>query len=150
MSDRQIKGQYFDRWIFRYPPVLLILISSLVIAACDRQVRVPPATTVTESTLNPFGQDKVAASDGRKLFLNNCAICHGHEGLGDGPSRSTLIAEPANLTINPVAAYSDGKMFLVIRLGKMVNGRLTMPPVEKMSDEQIWKTIAYVRTIASK
>ena len=139
-----------DRRMLGHLPVFLLILLLPVISACERPVRIPPATNVTESTPNPFQGTEKTIAEGKKLFLNNCAICHGHEGLGDGPSRSTLIAEPANLTIDPVASFSEGKMFLSIRLGRMVNGRLTMPPVEKMTDEQIWKTITYVRTLSSK
>ena len=139
------------RSIHRYRPALPFLCALLLgLSACERPVRIPPATDVTESTTNPFSRTDEITADGRRLFLNNCSICHGSGGLGDGPSRSTLIAEPANLTIDPVASFADGRMFLAIRQGKMVNGRLTMPPVEKMSDEQIWKTISYVRTLSSK
>jgi mono/diheme cytochrome c family protein len=119
----------------------------ILLVGCEREPRLPVLTDVTEFTQNPYRDQEKAALEGRRLFLNNCSICHGHEGRGDGPSRSTLIAEPANLTVDPVASYADGRMFLVIRLGKMVDGRLTMPPVEKMADDQIWKTIAYVRTL---
>lgn len=118
--------------------------------ACQRRHSLPALTDVTEETPNPLPDLKKAAVAGKKLFLTNCAICHGHEGLGDGPSRSSLIAEPANLTAPPVADYRDGRMFLSIKLGKMVKGRLTMPPVSKMTDEEIWQTIAYVRTLSGR
>lgn len=136
-------------WNSIFPLLLLALIPLFLSAGCRREPRLPVATDVTEFTQNPFGQDEITIKEGKRLFLNNCSICHGHEGQGDGPSRSTLIAEPANLTVDPVASYSDGRVFLVIRLGKMVDGRLTMPPVEKMTDEQIWKAIAFVRTLRS-
>ena len=129
---------------------LTLLLTAMFVSGCERRYRIPAVTDVTDSTPNPLPDLENAAIDGKRLFLTNCAICHGHEGLGDGPSRSTLIAQPANLTIDPVASYSDGKTFLSIRLGKMVNGRLTMPPVDRMTDEQIWKTIAYLRTLTKK
>jgi mono/diheme cytochrome c family protein len=129
---------------------LPLLLTAMIASGCEKSYHIPAVTDVTDSTPNPLPDLEKAASDGKRLFLTNCAICHGHEGLGNGPSRSTLIAEPANLTIDPVASYSDGKTFLSIRLGKMVNGRLTMPPVDKMTDEQIWKTIAYLRTLTQK
>ncbi len=128
------------------------LIPALLLAsgmACARPHLPAEYGNITAEMRNPLPDPEAAAVDGRRLFLNNCAICHGHEGLGDGPSRSTLIAEPANLTISPVTGYPDGRIFLTIRLGKMVDGRMTMPPVNRMSDEDIWKTIAYVRTLAS-
>lgn len=140
------------------PPVspisLITLLAALIAitgAACGGR-RLPDGYgNVTDETRNPLsgaGDSDELTTEGRRLFLNNCAICHGHEGLGDGPSRSTLIAEPANLTIPPVSDYPDGRIFLRIRLGRMVDGRMTMPPVSKMTDEDIWKTILYVRTLA--
>lgn len=127
--------------------LVVLLFPSL---ACQRRHSLPAPTDVTEETLNPLPDLREAAVAGKKLFLTNCAICHGHEGLGDGPSRSSLIAEPANLTVPPVADYRDGRMFLSIKLGKMVKGRLTMPPVTKMTDEEIWQTIAYLRTLSGQ
>lgn len=131
-----------------WPTYLLPLIGLLFLAGCRQNERIPPATEVTEATRTPLRDLSAAARDGERLFRRNCTICHGLHGAGDGPSRSTLIAAPANLTVDPVASYSDGRMFLSIRQGKMVKGRLTMPPVEKITDEEIWKTIAYVRTLA--
>jgi mono/diheme cytochrome c family protein len=132
--------------------ILLVVLLPLAFAGtigCRKNSRIPPLTEVTESTLNPLN-DPTAVAEGKKMFLRNCAICHGHLGEGDGPSRSTLLAEPANLRIAPAAALSDGRMFRSIRLGKMVDGRYTMPPVEKMTDQQVWQTIAYVRTLAAR
>lgn len=37
--------------------------------------------------------------EGRKLFVENCAICHGPAGLGDGPFARGLTPEPKNLTL---------------------------------------------------
>lgn len=147
--DRTILPSKFTS--IRRQKLFLLLVaatlSAATLVACSREPRLPATTDVTEATVNPLGDGIKTAQEGRKLFLQNCAICHGHLGQGDGPSRSTLIAEPANLTIDPVASYTDGRIFLAIRLGKMVGGRLTMPPIEKMSDEQIWKTISFLRTI---
>lgn len=39
------------------------------------------------------------ASDGRRLYVENCAMCHGPSGLGDGPSARGLNPPPKNLTL---------------------------------------------------
>lgn len=44
--------------------------------------------------------------DGRALFLEHCAECHGIGGKGDGPSASGLATKPADLT--RIAARRDG------------------------------------------
>ncbi|WP_323766694.1 cytochrome c [Marinovum sp.] len=38
------------------------------------------------------------AEDGRRLFVENCALCHGHGGAGDGPLADGLKPAPADLT----------------------------------------------------
>ena len=137
------------RPLLRFPAIFVLATGLILAPGCGRPPRLPLTTDVTAETSNPFTMEDKLVAEGRRLYLNNCSICHGHQGMGDGPSRSTLVAEPANLTTDPVASYTDGQMFLAIRLGKMVGGRLTMPPVERMTDEQIWKSILFVRTLRS-
>jgi cytochrome c oxidase cbb3-type subunit I/II len=38
-----------------------------------------------------------AAGNGRQLWLDNCASCHGEDGRGDGPAATWLLPVPANL-----------------------------------------------------
>lgn len=39
------------------------------------------------------------AQEGRKLFVENCAMCHGPAGLGDGPFARGLNPAPSDLTL---------------------------------------------------
>jgi len=43
---------------------------------------------------------------GAKLFLQNCIICHGEGGRGDGPMAAELPVQPADLT--HISARQDG------------------------------------------
>jgi len=122
--------------------------------ACRSSAPASLPSDVKPETANPFRNlsnepDRSGVlQEGERLFLRNCANCHGYTGQGDGPSRGSLIAPPANLTRDPISSYPDGQLFLAIRFGKRVDGRLTMPPVLKMTDEEIWKTVAYLRELA--
>jgi mono/diheme cytochrome c family protein len=48
--------------------------------------------------------DNAAIDRGRVLFGQHCAVCHGKEGKGDGPTATTLASKPTNLTLMQHAA----------------------------------------------
>ena len=100
---------------------------------------------------NHLRNTAVAATAGKPLFEANCAPCHGDTGKGDGPIAASLTPKPENLTAGDVLTDPDGELFLAVRMGKKDNtGKVTMAPVTKLSDQQIWQIVAYVRTLAKK
>ncbi|MGA1369267.1 MAG: c-type cytochrome [Blastocatellia bacterium] len=130
-----------------------ILVCLLFSVACHSSAPPPFPSDVKPETANPFrnlSDRSEVLQEGERLFLRNCANCHGYTGQGDGPSRGSLVASPANLTRDPISSFPDGRLFLAVRFGKRVDGRLTMPPVLKMTDEEIWKTVAYLRELAAR
>lgn len=46
------------------------------------------------------------ASDGRALFMENCAICHGADAKGNGPMARAMASAPPDLTL--IAARNGG------------------------------------------
>lgn len=46
------------------------------------------------------------ANDGRRLYVENCALCHGPSGKGDGPAGRGLNPAPKDLT--QITASHDG------------------------------------------
>ncbi|WP_417523140.1 c-type cytochrome [Marinovum sp.] len=46
------------------------------------------------------------AEEGRRLFVESCALCHGPSGRGDGPASDGLTPPPADLT--RIAARNGG------------------------------------------
>jgi mono/diheme cytochrome c family protein len=102
-------------------------------------------TQVTEKTKNPLPDPVTAASLGKPLYQANCALCHGDFGVSDGPASSSYDPKPTDLTKGEVTTDPDGEMFLVIK-----NGKGKMPGMKRLTDEQIWQVVAYVRTLAKK
>lgn len=98
---------------------------------------IPGATQQPKGRSDPYGQDKVALSEGRQLFENyNCAGCHGdHAGGGMGPS---LRDE------DWVYGSSDAQVF-----NSIAEGRAKGMPAwgAKLPDEQIWKLVSYIKSL---
>ncbi|HEX9858092.1 MAG TPA: cytochrome c [Paracoccaceae bacterium] len=63
------------------------------------------------------GQD---IDEGRALFLNHCATCHGVEARGNGPMAPVLLIQPTNLT---ALAADNGGEFPTLRVVMRIDGR---------------------------
>jgi len=97
------------------------------------------ASVVFGSLTNPHAGDAASARDGRRLFLAyNCVGCHGgRAGGGMGPSLRDSAWSYGG---------SDGDLYASI-----VEGRPGGMPTwgGKITPDQIWKLIAYIRTLRS-
>ncbi len=64
-------------------------------------------------------QDEIIA-DGLEEYLDNCAACHGPEGLGDGKMAKMLLTPPLDLT---GIAERNGGEFPFWRIYETIDGR---------------------------
>ncbi|QQS45030.1 MAG: cytochrome c [Acidobacteriota bacterium] len=134
--------------MIRLKQTLTIFCLAVLLAACaERTANVLDDSGVTPETRNPLSAVDAAVSAGEPLFVTNCSNCHGPEGRGDGLSGMALPKKPRDLTSNEVAGMTDGQIFLVLKNGKMSDGIMTMPPIRRLSNEQMWQIIAYARTL---
>lgn len=92
---------------------------------------------------NPVPVDDTSLARGEQLFVTNCQMCHGAEGLGNGPISNFLIKKkPADLTSDLIQSKDDGTLFLIIS-----NGSGYMPPMnENFSVRERWDLVNFVRT----
>ena len=63
-------------------------------------------------------------SYGEAEYLNSCAVCHGFEGLGDGPLADELQTRPADLT---QLAQKNGGEFPYWHVFATIDGRFVVP-----------------------
>lgn len=90
---------------------------------------------------NPIPATAESIERGRLLFLNNCAVCHGETGMGDGPAAAGLPLQPPNL-YEHVPYHPDRYFFGAITLG--LGG--VMPGFEsEIEEEDRWNIINFLR-----
>lgn len=81
---------------------------------------------------------------GKKSYDQNCVICHGPKGLGDGPGAVALNPKPRNLADKAIQAQTDGELFW-----KVTTGRGAMPPWQQLPESERWSLVHYIRSLAS-
>jgi putative copper resistance protein D len=88
----------------------------------------------------PATADSIAA--GAALYAEKCVICHGEEGLGNGPLGLTLRPPPAVLHAH-VPLHPDEELY-----GFIANGfpNTAMPAFSReLSSEEIWHLVNFLR-----
>ena len=113
--------------VFIMTAPVVMLVASVQFAASDPPAR-PMDPPVPPSTNAPVA----VSEDGRKLFLRNCAHCHGADAHGDdGPDLHDL-------------GWTDDQIASRIRKGKA--GQMTSF-AGKLKPEEIQALVAYVQSL---
>ncbi len=128
-----------------------ILICACALAACGRHDQAPnaaaPVTTPVgpvpgpgvepDVALNPYGNDRIAIEEGRKLFTRmNCAGCHGdHGGGGMGPSLRDRDWLYGNSDVHIFDSIAEGRGHGMPSWGT------------KLPEEQMWKLVSYIQSM---
>jgi mono/diheme cytochrome c family protein len=74
--------------------------------------------------------NKTSAMDGKQMFSNYCAPCHGADGKGRGLVAQSLNASPSDLTAltkNNNGRFPASRVTSVLNLGPAVHGSRVMP-----------------------
>lgn len=94
---------------------------------------------------NPLDIAAVDMKEAERLYLVNCAICHGAKLDGNGPlwndGNGPYPAAPKNLLADDMKALKEGTMFHSLTYGKGQMGSYA----SQMSTKQRWEVIAYIK-----
>ncbi len=80
----------------------------------------------------------VSRAEGERLFMENCVMCHGATGTGNGPAAAGLTTQPADLT--KIADRRNGVwpmlevMSIIDGYAKRTNPREDMPIITGLSE----------------
>ena len=104
---------------------------------------VPEEFKKLKSPLQPSDSNLKVAS---RLFLDECAQCHGEHGKGDGPEARTHSPLPADLSdAGHMSTVTDGEIFYQI-----TEGRRPMPSFKnRMTQDQRWQLVLLVRSFSA-
>ncbi len=100
------------------------------------QFTVPPIPTPSSGS-NPI-------INGKALFNENCASCHGVEGLGDGPFAEKLNPKPFNLQVH-APLHTDPELYTFIAKG--IAGTAMDNWESTLKSDDIWDIIFYLRAL---
>jgi mono/diheme cytochrome c family protein len=119
----------------------IVLMSSTLKKVQQTTPWVAPAWA--DTIKNPLKDNIKSADEGKKLYTQNCGVCHGDKGRGDGIAAAGLNPKPADHTSEKVQKQSDGAIFW-----KMTTGRPPMASYEKtFTVTQRWQLVNFIRTL---
>jgi copper transport protein len=92
---------------------------------------------------NPVPATAASIARGQDLYAQNCVVCHGVNGRGDGPLAATLNPRPADLRVH-VSQHTEGQLWLWISDGFPGSA---MPAFRaSLSEEDRWHLVNYLRS----
>ena len=96
-----------------------------------------------DSFINPVQPDFKSLARGQELYEQNCTVCHGASGMGDGPVSAAGPKTGPFAGVFPLVtamARSDGYIYNLLR-----NGGNRMPNYRRIPSEDRWHIVNYTR-----
>lgn len=127
-----------------YKANLLTLFLCLLFLAASSQKQKFPAPASADALVNPLKANAQATLEGKKVYIQYCAPCHGNKGKGDGIAAPGLPKPPADHTSEFVQKQTDGALFWIISEGN------NPMPIYKgtLTETQRWQLVNFIRTLA--
>ena len=99
----------------------------------------------TDDLKNPLPNNPPVVSQGREIYLQSCAICHGTDGHGQTNVGQGMYPPVMDLTSPHVQHWNDSQMFWIIENGV----RLTGMPSWKgtISPDDTWKLVTFIHAL---
>ncbi len=92
---------------------------------------------------NPVPKSAESLNRGKTLYDVHCALCHGAQGLGDGPVGKKYIPDPMDLTLDYVQMQPDGQLYYTIS-----HGSIAMPFYrDSIAKQERWHVINYIKAV---
>ncbi|HNC09638.1 MAG TPA: c-type cytochrome [Anaerolineales bacterium] len=132
--------------------LLLLAIGTILLAACNMTLAadvtpppgyVPPTPVPTLGPLYPNSAPNI--ENGKVIFADKCAPCHGDTGLGNGPQSKDLPVSVIPIGLPEFAREADpAKWYATVTQGNLER---FMPPFNSLTDQERWDVISYALTL---
>lgn len=128
--------------------ILLLAIITILLTACNQTLAAdvtPPPNYVPPTplpTLGPlFPEQAPDVENGKAIYAEKCAACHGDTGLGNGPQSVDLPVSVIPIGLPEFANDATPSSWY----GVVTQGRIErfMPPFNSLSDQERWDVIYY-------
>jgi mono/diheme cytochrome c family protein len=104
-------------------------------------------TSSDAAKTNPVKPSPTSLSSGKKKYGQDCAMCHGKEGAGDGDLAEDMKLKLRDLRdAETLKALSDGDIYSLINNGK---GKM-MGEEGRLKPDEIWDIVNFVRSLPKK
>jgi len=121
------------------------LIPCVAFAAPPLRRAIEPAYPTTYFA-SPVPYDAAAVVRGAAIYAQNCAVCHGADGRGNGSAAASLPTKPADLTKPHLFAHNVGDLYWWV--GHGLGG--VMPAFEaRLTPTDRWNVIQFIRAHAA-
>lgn len=123
--------------------LVLALLFCFFFSISFSQSRKFPSPPSADAITNPVKGNAEATLEGKKIYTQYCATCHGSKGKGDGIAAPGLSRPPADHTSDFVQKQTDGALFWII-----TEGNNPMPTYKTtLTEIQRWQVVNYIRTL---
>jgi mono/diheme cytochrome c family protein len=135
------------KWILPAAMGLVLLAAAATTRARPPQEEDWSAPDAAKKVKNPVPVTAASMAAGKAIYKNNCELCHGDMGKGDGPDGDLYDPAPADFTnAKMMQGMTDGELFY-----KITQGRRPMPSFKNnLNDTQRWQAVNYIRIFSKK
>lgn len=100
---------------------------------------------------NPIPPTAEIVKEAPSVYESKCSKCHGEKGDGRGSATKGLDVKPRNYTNKSVMEkIPDGQLFWIIANGSDPEATEMGPYKKKLSEEQMWALVHYIRTFTQQ
>jgi mono/diheme cytochrome c family protein len=107
----------------------------------------PAAGAEAAKKENPVKSSPTSLASGKKKFGQDCAMCHGKEGAGDGDLAEDMKLKLKDLRdADALKNLNDGDIYNLINNGK---GKM-MGEEGRLKPDEIWDIVNFVRSLSKR